>query len=116
MKAAKCILLSTLFVFVSLLSLQAQVNLQSLQKKANSQVSKISKPDESKPEPAETNVQPDASTSGKTIFVSIARGSNSNNGSARWNIEIKSGISAGEKVVLTPENVTEGQRVDYDRG
>ncbi len=31
-------------------------------------------------------------------------------------VEITSGLYEGEKVVLTPENVTEGQRVAYDRG
>lgn len=31
-------------------------------------------------------------------------------------VEIVSGLSAGEKVVLTPKNVKEGQKVTYDRG
>jgi hypothetical protein len=86
MKATKSVLFVTLFVFATSSALKAHVNVKNLQKKVSSPAVIQSKPAGSKAdEKAGQNAEAAAAhsdyASGRTIYVSITKGSNSNDGS-----------------------------------
>ncbi|MBN1414925.1 MAG: right-handed parallel beta-helix repeat-containing protein [Bacteroidales bacterium] len=86
MKTIKSIFSLVMFVIATSLAVQAQVNVKSLQKKVTTASVTQSKPAETKTsgqtgQGAETSSTPSGNISGKTLYVSIAKGSNSNDGS-----------------------------------
>lgn len=113
MKAIKSVLFIALFLFAASSASEAQVNLKSLQKKVTSTSTTQSKTTESKTtgqsgQGTQTSATPSGNSSGKTFYVSIANGSNGNDGSKASplkNIDKAMKISAPGDVI----NIAGGQ-------
>ncbi len=81
MKKTQCVLLLTAFFLAMSFTAKTQVNMKSLQKKATTMTQGQDSQNKTTGQDAGTTSSPSVGASGKTLYVSISRGSNSNDGS-----------------------------------